>query len=432
MNQVSLHFLKIQEDLAHLYKDQVRGMLLDKCVRPLESILSLSALVTEKEKIIKSSTLDCDHFKSKKESELLSGKLSDHPTVVKLTEQLNEAERVVATETLAVMNFFDRIDQHMSNMLGPETAVLVGTLQHSHLSAAHLLSQLNTTLPTSAATICELAAIFEEQKSTLKSPLLMQDDAQAVSFPVVSSHMQFLNVDIFSPLPQSQSRLQNDDVAVAEAQALSKSMADMDVNAPEKSGKLKKKNKMFWEDRWFELRKPGVLTWYKNSPDSVASKGSGSKDETAAQNHLVLRDVTGIEYTAPSCYINLLIEGRGKTYELFAAGEDLAAEWHAALLPWVLKNKSNSRPLCGADAADSMSPPPPPRPPRPLSMSNKNTISLPLSDPTPVAPTLPGVSSTTINGIDSPHSNRAPPPRPDKPPARSSGLGDYNNYNQSL
>ena len=416
MNQVSLHFLKIQEDVAQLYKDQIRGMLLDKCVRPLETILSLSALVTEKEKIVKSSTLDCDHFKSKKESELLSGKLSDHPSVVKLTEQLNEAERIVASETLAVMNFFDRIDFHMATMLGPEMAVLVGTLQHTHSSSAHLLSQLNKTLPTSAATLCELSALFEEQKASLKSPRLVQPDAEPVFFPAVSSHVQFLNVDIFSPLQQLQSQHASEQENSFESRRLSKSMTpELDLNAPEKSGPLKKKNKMFWGDRWFELRKPGVLTWYKNAPEA-ASRSGGSKDETAARNHLRMCDVTAIEYTAPSCNITLELEGRGKTYELFAAGEDLAAEWYAALIPWWEKStdaastsdKQLNTFLPNADTETEMlSPPPPPRPPRPVS------LSLPGST-TAGSRTLSSVSKRASIGL-------APPLRPVKPPSRREG-----------
>jgi hypothetical protein len=414
-------------------------MLTEMCLRPLESILSLSALVNEKEKIIKSSTLDCDHFKSRKDSELLSGKLSDHPTVVKLTEQLKDAERIVEWETLCVMNFFDRIDVHMSTMLGPETSVLVGTLQFSHNSSSHLLSQLNTFLPQSAATICELSSLFEEQKGSLTSPRLMQDNAQPVAFPAVASHVQFMNVDIFSPLQQSQS--QQYDTAT---------MVGTEEGTNEKSGILKKRNKLFWEERWFELRKPGVLTWYKNSRDTMTdtSRNSGSKEE--ARNHLNLRDVSSIEYTPRSCTIFIEVEGR-KTYELFAAGEDLAAEWYAALVPWLKKDtdvttttsstsSSSSQPASSSSssqppssfvstdsfsdtntdtnrASDALPPPPqlpPPPPPRPLSISRTNTQT---NQPTEAPP--PPSSSSQKPAVPG-----KPPVRPAKPSRNISDSSD--------
>ena len=327
MNQVSLHFLKIQEDLAHIYKNQVRGLLVNKCLRPLENILALSALVAEKEKIIKSSTLDCDHFKSRRESELLAGKLSDHPTVIKLTEQLSESERVVERTTMAVLNFFDRIEGHISTMLGPETAVLVGALQHSHNSSAQLLTQLNNTLPTTAATLCELSAIFEDQKSLLKSPRLVQDDAVAIDFPAVSSDVHFLNVDVFTP---TKTRAGEHEKNTTEFKSVTKDISALNNNLAEKCGYLKKKNKMkFWEERWFELREPGILTWYTGS----------AKDEV--RNHLNMQDVSSIDYTARSCCISMELDGGRKTYELFADGDDLAAEWYEALVSW-LKDKNIS------------------------------------------------------------------------------------------
>lgn len=374
MNLVTLHFLKIQEDLAQLYKEEIRGLLQEKCLRPLESILALAALVIEKEKYIKSRTLDCDHFKSKKESELLSGKLSDHPTVIKLNEQLKEAEKVVAKETSAVMNFFDRVDAHMSTMLGPETSVLVGALQFSHSSSSHLLSQLNTTLPQSAATICELSARFADAEPNLKSPRCTKDEA--VVFPAVLSHVQFLDVDVFSPLQKT--HIPHNGEAFHE---MSSSLSNVNLQAHEKSGILKKKNKLFWEERWFELRDPGVLTWYKNSPDSPAStstKRNSASIKEEARNHLNLYEVTSVEYAPPSCNISIEVEGR-KTYELFAAGEDLAAEWYAAIVPWLKKDTETSA------STHTQPPPPPPR----ISSSEKGPST---AKPTDIPPP-PGKSS---------------------------------------
>lgn len=417
MNQISLHFLKIQEDLARLHKTQIREMLTSKCLRPLESILSMSALVSEREKAIKSATLDCDHLKSKRDSELLSGKPSDHPTVVKLSEQLKDKEQLVNTETIAVINFLDRTDAHMATMIGPETATLVGTLQYSHFSSSDLLAQLNKSIPQSAASLCELSARYESERSLLKSPLVAHE-AEAVAFPDVSSHVQFLNVDIFSPL-QSCSQGNNLDKEQAAAAVVRSSLtrplsnntqdSATCVSPPLKSGILKKKsNLLFWEERWFELHKPGILIWFKNAPDSLMTAkrksvrcttegGSNIKEE--ARNQLVLyEEVASIAYTPLSCTI--LIEGLGqrKNYELFAEREELASEWYAALVPWVKRATDSdtqghtttfslempdepvncttmaSGPSSQTQAqaqAETDTPAPPPRPPRPVSLSMK-------------------------------------------------------------
>ena len=366
MNQISQSFLKIQEDLSKLYKEQVRKVLSEKFLRPLETILSISALVNEKEKRIKSSKLDCDHFKSKKENELLSGKHPDHPTVIKLSDQLNESENIVEFETQAVMNFFDRIDYHISRIMGPETAVLVGTLQHSHSCSSYLLSQLNECLPQSASTLCELSALFEEHKSSLRSLDMGGLDNLHAEFPAVLSHVHFLNIDIFSPLQKPQ------EYDTEESQ-----ISNNEIETVLKSGFLKKRSKLFWEERWFELTEPGVLSWYRNKSSSETSNTSGP-DKEEFRNQIILSDVISITYVEPNHYITIEVDR--KRYELFAESESLAAEWYQALQPWTSpleKEKTDdsipsAAHLCDASVNDEFGgkclkelQPPPPLPAKP-------------------------------------------------------------------
>ena len=96
---------------------------------------------------------------------------------------------------------------------------------------------------------------------------------------------------------------------------------------PEKKGLLKKKNKFFWEERWFELTKNGTLSWYKKARGREGPEGS-------PRGSLSLRDVISVEQQlSDSCLVNVDIKGR--TYELQADSEGLAAEWSAALVRWV-------------------------------------------------------------------------------------------------
>ena len=95
---------------------------------------------------------------------------------------------------------------------------------------------------------------------------------------------------------------------------------------PQQRGYLRKKNKFFWEERWFELNKNGTLAWYKSKNDiqnNVAPRGS-----------LALKTVISVEQQErDGCLFNVDIKGR--TYELQADSEGLAAEWSAALVLWV-------------------------------------------------------------------------------------------------
>ena len=91
---------------------------------------------------------------------------------------------------------------------------------------------------------------------------------------------------------------------------------------PVRKGYLKKKNKIFWEERWFDLEKSGVLSWYKTSKD------------TAPRGSLRMKDVISVQQLgSDGCSINIDVKGR--TYELLADSEGLAAEWTDALISWV-------------------------------------------------------------------------------------------------
>jgi hypothetical protein len=194
---------------------------------------------------------------------------------------------------------------------------------------------------------------------------------------------------------------------------ISKKAGNIDINAPEKSGILKKRKMMFWEERWFELKKPGVLTRYKRSPDHAAlenrrSSTDGRKSEELARNHIDLQDVLTIGFTPPSCNISIEVEGR-KTYELFAAGEDLAAEWYAALVPW-LKKRDTSLAL----------PLPPSGPPCTISSEDTSESVDDSCGSGPLPTTAPGTTATTAQVS----AGSAPPPRPDKKPKKDNDADD--------
>ena len=96
----------------------------------------------------------------------------------------------------------------------------------------------------------------------------------------------------------------------------------------EKKGYLKKDNLWVWQERWFELSTPGVLSWYKQ----VSESGVGL--DTGAKGHLSLQDVISVDQSEDDpCFFNIDVKGR--THKLQADSDGLAAEWCALLITWM-------------------------------------------------------------------------------------------------
>ena len=110
--------------------------------------------------------------------------------------------------------------------------------------------------------------------------------------------------------------------------SLDKSMMCVPSNIlPEKKGFLKKKNKFFWEKRWFELRKNGTLFWYIADPNKHQSK-------IEPRGSLEIRNVISVQQQIKdSCFFDIGVKGR--VYNLQADSEGLALEWTDALVTWV-------------------------------------------------------------------------------------------------
>ena len=96
----------------------------------------------------------------------------------------------------------------------------------------------------------------------------------------------------------------------------------------EKKGYLKKDNMWVWQQRWFELTNPGILSWYKQ----VSESGVGS--DHGAKGQLSLHDVISVDQSAEDpCFFSIDVKGR--THKLQADSGGLAAEWCALLIEWI-------------------------------------------------------------------------------------------------
>ena len=100
------------------------------------------------------------------------------------------------------------------------------------------------------------------------------------------------------------------------------------VKPREKKGYLKKDNLWVWQERWFELLDPGILSWYKKVDENGVGLESGAKGE------LFIRDIISVgQVEEDPCLFNIDIKGR--TYKLQADSEGLAKEWCELLIEWV-------------------------------------------------------------------------------------------------
>lgn len=93
-----------------------------------------------------------------------------------------------------------------------------------------------------------------------------------------------------------------------------------------KQGYLKKRNALYWQQRWFELRQPGELVWFVSENDSSAGR--------QYKGSVPISAILSVEQSLRDpCLFDIDIKGR--TYELMALSEGLAREWCTALAQWM-------------------------------------------------------------------------------------------------
>ena len=179
-------FHAISSDINTIVRTTLRSTFIDRCMKPIESILAVLPVVQEKMQKRKALRLDADFYRSKLASEQGTGKAGDHPTVTKISNKLNEANKSLHMVTSELISLIDELNAQRQSVLGPEIAAMMACMQTLHSTASSHLSQLSPLLPQSASTTCLLLASFETQRGLWSPPIVEELLARtpSTSFPL--------------------------------------------------------------------------------------------------------------------------------------------------------------------------------------------------------------------------------------------------------
>jgi bridging integrator 3 len=181
---VAQAFHAISTDFNTVMRANMRSTFIDRCLKPIESILAIVPVVNDKMQKRKHLRLDTDFYRSKLASEQSAGKSEDHPAVVKIAYKLTEATKTLDAITSELVSCIDELSCQREFMLGPEMAAMVACMQTFYASYSSNLAQISPMIPQSASTSCLLLASFEAQKSLSSKELISKMQAKTSTFPM--------------------------------------------------------------------------------------------------------------------------------------------------------------------------------------------------------------------------------------------------------
>jgi hypothetical protein len=173
--QISKVFTALGADINNTLKGILKVIFIDRCLKPIESILAIVPIINSKIQERKKVLLDVGFYKSKRQSELSSGKEIDHPNMIKITNKLTESTRVLDLLSSDIINCVEELLFTKSKMLGPEIAALFACFEIFPNLISSKVSQLSPLLPQSASTKCLLIASLETAEVNLKSNQLVEN-----------------------------------------------------------------------------------------------------------------------------------------------------------------------------------------------------------------------------------------------------------------
>jgi hypothetical protein len=174
LHQLSKVFTTIGNDVNTSLKNVLKVVFIDRCLKPIESILAIVPILNSKIQERKKVLLDVGFYKSKRQSELSSGKEIDHPTMIKITNKLNDSTRILELLSNDIINCVDELSFAKTKMLGPEIAALFSCMETFSNLISTKISQLYPLVPQTASTKCLLIASLETAESHLKSNQLVE------------------------------------------------------------------------------------------------------------------------------------------------------------------------------------------------------------------------------------------------------------------
>lgn len=178
-------FSSIGNDVNIILKGIMKSIFIDRCLKPIESILAIVPIINQKIQERKNILLDVAFYNSKKQSEKSSGKDDNHPNVIKIINKLNESERLLKNLTDDIESCIDQLCSARPFMLGPEIASLIACMETFPLIISQKVGQMTSLIPQTASTKCLLLASIETAEINLKSNGIVESlKSNSSSFPI--------------------------------------------------------------------------------------------------------------------------------------------------------------------------------------------------------------------------------------------------------
>lgn len=181
---ISLLFDKINSDLNNTIQTAFRATITNRCLKPLNAVLSKTPEMIKKLETRKTIMIDREVYRVKCEKDAATKNAKDSEVARHKQKHQACTEELQKVES-EVLDAFDQFDEAMPDLFGNEIAAMVASLYYYSSSSAVLLGQLLPFLPQSQSTLCLLSMSTATSKF-LQSPAVRQDLESGASSAVVN------------------------------------------------------------------------------------------------------------------------------------------------------------------------------------------------------------------------------------------------------
>lgn len=164
LKHVAHAFSAVEGDINNTLRKTVKLVFTDRCIKPIEAILSIVPLINAKVQDRKNLLLDHDFYKSKLQSEMAAGKDNNHPVIIKVSNKLSEVSKSLEGATSIIVEVVDEVLSFQPKMLQPEIAAMLACMYTLSSSTTSMLEKLLPLVPQSASTSCLLASLIQSDK----------------------------------------------------------------------------------------------------------------------------------------------------------------------------------------------------------------------------------------------------------------------------
>ena len=152
-------FEEILKDLKNIIQPSVKELFINRCLKPLLSILALVPPINEQILSRKTMLLDFDSFRAKLEKEIAAGRDASHPSSNKNLAKLDESSKRLWEAQLNIYALFDEFENAKGIMLGAEFTAFLGCFYHHSSATSDLVGLLLPALPQ----VCSSLAILDSK-----------------------------------------------------------------------------------------------------------------------------------------------------------------------------------------------------------------------------------------------------------------------------